>query len=158
VPDPHAPESNQVAALRPLVQRYLAEAFGAYDTDNEGDYVVPFRSARVYILPRDWTAVPDFRTGEERRYTLVLVRAWTNVGMRAGPELAQFITAENHGLLFGKLCLDPTPPSVYVEHVLLGDYLNFDELAVAVACVAHEADHYGDTIVARFGGRRFTDT
>lgn len=151
-------ESAQLLALRRLVQRFLIEAFGAYDTDNEGDYVIPYQSARVYICPRDWADVPDFRSGEPRHYTVVLVRAWTNVEMRLDPELSEFIATENDGLLFGKLSLDTARPSVRLEHVLLGDYLNFDELIVAVACVAHEADRYDDLIVARFGGRRFTDT
>jgi len=43
---------------------------------------------------------------------------------------------------------------VRLDNNLLGDYLNFEELAVAVACVAKEAERYGELIAARFGGSR----
>ena len=147
-------DSARVASLRPLVQRYLKEAFGSFYTDEDGDYVIPYEDVRVHVIPRDWTEVPDLRTGEPRTYTVVLVCAWTNRGMRVDAELAEFIATENRNLLFGRLSLDPERPAVRLDNNLLGDYLNFEELAVAVACVAKEADHYGELIAARFGGSR----
>jgi hypothetical protein len=147
-------DSTQVASLRPLVQRYLKEAFGSFYTDQDGDYVIPYEGTRVHVIPRDWAAVPDLRSGEPRTYTVVLVCAWINHDMRVDAELAQFIATENRNLLFGRLSLDTERPAVRLDNNLLGDYLNFEELAVAVACVAKEADHYGGLIAARFGGSR----
>ena len=107
------------------------------------------------MIPRDWHEVPDLRTGEPRTYTVVLVCAWTNRDMRVDAELTELIATENRDLLFGRLSLDPERPSVRLDNNLLGDYLNFEELAVAVACVAKEAEHYGKLIAARFGGSRW---
>ena len=147
-------DSARVAALRPLVQRYLKEAFGSFYTDEDGDYVIPYEGVRVHVIPRAWTEVPDLRSGEPRTYTVVLVCAWINRGMRVDAELAEFIATENCNLLFGRLSLDPERRTVRLDNNLLGDYLNFEELAVAVACVAKEAEHYGELIAARFGGSR----
>ncbi len=147
-------DSAQVASLRPLVQRYLREAFGTFYTDEDGDYVIPYGGVRVHVIPRDWQEVPDLRTGEPRTYTVVLVCAWINRDMRVDAELTELIATENRDLLFGRLSLDPDKPSVRLDNNLLGDYLNFEELAVAVACVAKEAEHYGELIAARFGGTR----
>ncbi|MBN1320043.1 MAG: hypothetical protein JXA87_04290 [Thermoleophilia bacterium] len=148
------PDSAEVASLRPLIQRYLREGFGAYYTDEDGDYVVPYERVRVHVVPRDWQEVPDLRTGEPRRYTVVLVCAWINRGMRVDAALAEFIATENRNLLFGRLSLDPERPAVRLDNNLLGDYLNFEELVVSVACVAKEAEHYGEVISASFGGSR----
>ena len=147
-------ESARVASLRPLVQRYLKEAFGSFYTDEDGDYVIPYASVRVHVLPRDWTEVPDLRTGEPRTYTVVLVCAWTNRDVRVDAELAEFVATENRDLLFARLSLDRDRAAVRMDHTLLGDYLNFEELVVAVACVAKEAERYGELIAARFGGSR----
>ena len=147
-------DSAQVASLRPLVQRYLKEGFGSFYTDEDGDYVIPYEDVRVHVIPRDWQEVPDLRTGVPRVYTVVLVCAWTNRGMRVDAELTEFIATENRNLLFGRLSLDAERPAVRLDNNLLGDYLNFEELAVAVACVAKEAERYGELIEARFGGSR----
>jgi hypothetical protein len=148
------PDSTEVASLRPLVQRYLKEGFGTFYTDEDGDYVVPYESVRVHVIPRDWQEVPDLRTGKPRRYTVVLVCSWINRDMRVDGELAQFIATENQNLLFGRLSLDAERPAVRLDNNLLGDYLNFEELAVAVACVAKEAERCGKLIADRFGGSR----
>jgi hypothetical protein len=145
-------ESARVASLRPLVQRYLKEAFGSYYTDEDGDYVIPYEAVRVHVIPRDWHEVPDLRTGEPRTYTVVLVCAWLGSDMAMDAELAEFVATENCNLLFGRLGLDPERRTVRLDNNLLGDYLNFEELAVAVACVAKEAARYGELIAARFGG------
>jgi hypothetical protein len=147
-------DSAEVTSLRPLIQRYLKEGFGSFYTDEDGDYVIPYESVRVHVIPRDWQEVPDLRTREPRRYTVVLVCAWLNRDMRVDAELTEFIAVENRNLLFGRLSLDPERPAVRLDHDLLGDYLNFEELAVAVACVAKEAERYGGLISSRFGGTR----
>lgn len=147
-------DAGGVTSLRPLIQRYLREGFGSFYTDEDGDYVIPYESVRVHVIPRDWEEVPDLRTGEPRTYTVVLVCAWTNRDMSIDGQLAEFIANENSNLLFGRLSLDAKRGAVRLDNNLLGDYLNFEELVVAVACVAKEAEHYRELIAARFGGRR----
>ena len=44
-----------------------------------------------------------------------------------------------------------------LTHALLGDFLNGEELAVAVNTLADTADEYDDRIKARFGGHSFAE-
>lgn len=139
-------ESEAVEALRTALKSYLRSSFGGYELDRDNDFVVNRGSARVYVRPL-----------EQEEHTFVLIWSVTNVGVSVTGELTRFLATENAGLAFGKLSLNETVPSVQILHSLPADFLNREELRVAVSSVAEAADEYDDRIRERFGGQRFTD-
>ena len=140
-------EPDAVAALRTALKAHLENDFPGVEVDKDGDFVVQRGSARVFIRPV-----------EQKGRTFVRIVSVTNVGVTIDGELTRFLATENADLAFGKFSLDDQDgSSVHFTHTLLGDFLNRDELAVAVGAVAETANEYDDTIKSRFGGRLFTD-
>lgn len=135
-------DSEAVAALRTALKAYLGAAFGGYEVDQDDDFVVSRGSARVWVRPL-----------EQEGRTFVVIWSVTNVGVPITGELTTFLAAENAALPFGKFGLNEQASSVQLVHTLLGDFLNREELEVAVDAVADTADQYDDQIKARFGGR-----
>jgi hypothetical protein len=140
-------DSPAVARLRDKLHECLRQSLTNVGVDDTGDFMVPYESAIVWIRPVGWT---EGRT---------LTRVWsiTNIGIRMDGELASFLLTANARIVFGGFRLDSTVPATHLVHVLLGDYLNRNELLTAVASVATEADRYGPEIKARFGGRLFNE-
>ncbi len=137
-----------VATLRERVERYLGETPLGVAVDDTGDYMVRHGGSVIWVRPTTWT--------EDR--TLVRVWSITNVDMAVNPELTHFLVSTNARLAFGGLHLDERRPSVVMAHSLLGDYLNREELLLALAAVAGAAERFAPEIKARFGGRLFDET
>lgn len=133
--------------LRQKVERYLEEIFGAAHTDSEGDFVIPSGSAVAFIRP------VEIHGGQ----TAVRVWAITNKELAVTDGLTRYLATENAKLVFGTLALDDSRGVVVLGHTLLGEFLNREELKVAVAAVAMVADQCDDEIKSRFGGRLFTE-
>lgn len=136
-----------VEELRRTLERYLDEIFGGHQADPEGDYVVAFGSAMTFLRPA------EIYGGQ----TAVRVWSITNLDVPVTDELTRFVATENGKLVFGVLSLDESRGAVVLAHTLLGEFLNREELKVAVAAVASVADGYDDQIKTRFGGRLFTE-
>jgi hypothetical protein len=117
-------ESEAIAALRSALQGYLAEAFTTHDVNGTG-YSVVWNSARVHVEP----------TEREGR-TLVRISTAVDVSGPVDGRLIGSLIRENATLAFGKFCLDQQTSSVQLVHSLLGDFLNRDELEVAVKAIA----------------------
>ena len=143
-------ESEAVATLKQTLQDHLMEAFGTYQVDRDGDFVIqqPGVSAVTYVRPTDWV----------EGQTLVRVFSFTNVDMRVDQELTKFLVTTNANLIFGAFFLDEDAPRVGFRHTLLGDFLQRKELEVAVRAVVSTAEEYDDQIKERFGGRLFTES
>ena len=137
--------------LRAKVEKILAEQFGTYTVDQEGDVVVDYESARVFVCSRDW----------KQRATVVSIFSVTNVGVPVTPALTLFLARENLSLLFGHFSLRAEEGAeqgeVWFGHTLLGDFLDPDELVTALSTVARMADKYDDLIRERFGGRLYLE-
>lgn len=76
---------------------------------------------------------------------------------RLTPEVGFYLAQENQGMLFGRLSIDLETKTVWCSHVLLGDYLDPEELITALATVVIVADDYDDRVADMAGGRRFSD-
>ena len=139
-------DSEALADLRTALESHLRGAFGGVEVDSDNDFVVTKGSAKVFIRPL-----------EQGEFTLVRIWAITNVGVTIDGGLTRFLVTENAALPFGKFILDERGPSVQFGHTLLGDFLNREELEVAVGAVAERADEYDDRIKERFNGRLFTE-
>lgn len=137
----------EVEDLRERVERYLRETPLGVSVDDAGDFMIEYGAAITWLRPMPWKP--------ER--TLLRVWSITNVDMAVTAELTRFLVTTNAKLAFGGLHLDERRPSVIMAHSLLGEYLNREELRVAVGSVAGTADRFAPEIRQRFGGRLFTD-
>ncbi len=138
-----------LADVKEKVQRTLAREFGTISVDSDGDYWVTAGSARVYVSVREWV---------ER--TIVDVFAQTNFGLTPSPELYEWVAKHSSSYRFGHVSLvDLGDGSARIDfrHMLLGDFLDPEELLVAVRAVGFTADEIDDEIKDQFGGRRFYD-
>jgi len=135
-----------IAALTTALAAHLEKDFPGFEVDRQDDFVVQRGSARVFIRPI-----------EQEGRTFAQILSITNVGVTIDGQLTRFLATENTDLPFGKFGLVEEGAHVTIGHTLLGDFLNREELKVAVGAVADTADEYDDTIKSRFGGRLFTD-
>jgi hypothetical protein len=136
---------SHLAALREACKRYLTNAGLKFMIDMDDDFVLTFDDGvRVFVMPRE---VPDGRT-------VVKIETLCVKGMRVDGDLGIFLAEENARTLFGKLALYPELQEIHFEHALLGDYLNQEELAIAVQLVALSTNEYDDRIKERWGGKK----
>jgi hypothetical protein len=140
-------ESASIAALRERITRSLDQGQLTYALDARGNYHFRHGSTLVFIQPLEW---------HER--TLVKIFAPLAVDIsRADHELAFYLAEKNHMLLFGKFSLDLPRRSVWLEHTLPGDWLDAEELLMAVEIIAFIADEYDEQIAEAAGGKRAID-
>ena len=140
-------ESSTLEELRERVRRYLVDAFGAVDEDEDGDFSLPKGSTRVFISLQDWSDA----------HHIVRVFAVTNCDVTISPELTLYLCKANNEMIFGKFSLLDEQNIVLFEHALLADFLDPAELETTVAAVAVGADDYDDRIQKLAGGRRYVD-
>ncbi len=135
-----------VPAVKDKVQRYLVDLFGGAQVDRDGDFTLRHGSTQV------WVSVKPFH----KENTAVRIFAWTNVEVPASAELFQYV-ATRGSYPFGHLrCFEKEGKvNVYLEHALLGEYLDPEELKVALYFVAGVGDGLDEEIKSQFGGRLF---
>lgn len=138
-----------VDQVKAKVQAILTEK-GPVSLDGDGDYSIPMGSTRVFVRV---LAHPN------NEATLVSVFAPVLSGVPLTPEFYEYVALNADSLYFGHLSLDTNDSGGFlmVTHILLGDYLDADELLYAVFGVASAADELDDDLQARFGGKRFAD-
>jgi hypothetical protein len=139
-------DNNPVAAVREKVQRYLIDLLQSIQIDRDGDFNFRHGSAHVYVRVHP--------LGEAGTY--VSVWAPTNGDVPVTPDLYKYIVEQNH-YRFGHLACTEKDGKAIINftHQLLGDFLDPDELKMAVVVVARTADEVDDQIKAKFGGRTF---
>jgi hypothetical protein len=151
-PTPPAPEQPNTAllVLKDKVQRYLTELVGTVEVAPDGALTLQVGSTRVFVRSLPW--------GEDK--TTVGVSCPVLMGVKASPELFEHVATHSDDYLFGHLSAqraDDGTVTVTFTHTLLGDYLDPEELKVAVGAVVTTADQIDDDLKARFGGTRFHD-
>lgn len=136
--------SNQLLAAKERVQRYLTDLLGSIGIDSDGDFNFRHGSAQVFIRV---AALGDDST-------FVAVWAPTNVDVPVTPELYKYLADENQFRFGHMACYEKDGAATIVfRHSLLGEFLDPEELRVAVVLVAKTADEIDDQIKAKFGGR-----
>ncbi|HQG28685.1 MAG TPA: hypothetical protein PLY73_09005, partial [Candidatus Ozemobacteraceae bacterium] len=82
---------------------------------------------------------------------------------KAGNEaMFEEFSSLNNEWVFGKIYWleqEKTPGTgcIMVEHNLLAEFLDFEELAAAIGCLCYVADEIDDKLKAKYGGKRFID-
>ncbi|UCE37956.1 MAG: YbjN domain-containing protein [Thermoplasmata archaeon] len=140
-------ELKTLEGLREKVESFLRNKELSYEVRPEGDFWLRQGSTLVVISPNQW---------EER----TLVRLASPVAINVtdvSPELTKYLVEMNHQLLFGKFALDTEGKTIWYEHVLLGDFLNEEELFVGLAAVALTADDFDEKVSEMAGGKRVSD-
>lgn len=140
-------ETEAVKALRSKVETYLRDEGLSYEVKPDGKLMLRKGTTAVTIQPLPW-----------EKHTLVRVLAPVALNIQnVTPALTQGLLEKNNELLFGKFSLDIANRAVWFEHVLLGDFLDADELLVAVVTVAVTADRFDETVAELARGQRVAD-
>ena len=141
------------------VQRLLTGPIGLR-IQLEGDTIgVKFTdvSTQVHVRIIDWGKNKD---GEPR--SLVRVSAPLLRGVQPTPALYEYLARESPSFWFGNIRVwddEETKGmvSMTLGHTLLGDFLDEDELRVALFQILNSADELDDELQKRFGGKRWAD-
>ncbi|MEM4244367.1 MAG: YbjN domain-containing protein [Candidatus Bathyarchaeia archaeon] len=142
-----ANQSSKVEALRSKIENYLRQKQISYEVRADGRYAVRQGSTVVLVAPAEWN-----------EQTIVRVFAPVSLNItRITPELTLFLVEENNNLTFGRFSLDTENKIVWFEHALLGDFMDVEELFIAVAAVAYTADKYDEQVSGMAGGKRAAD-
>lgn len=138
-----------IAVVKDKVQTYLRELVGSYEVDSDGDYTFRDGSARLFISVQ-----------ELKERSFVHVYSILAVDIPETAALYEFVATRAGDFRYGSLFVrkqDDGAVRVVFDHSLLADFLDPDELKMAVALIAGTADELDTEIVNRFGGKTFHD-
>src|SRR5262245_53702902 len=138
----------KISDVRDRVSTIMSELVGGLQLNPGGDLSFTYETVTVYVNVRPF--------GDES--TVVNVFSFTNAGLGPSTELYEFIARHSGDFVFGHLAIldqDGSEDEIVLvfRQTLLGDYLDAEELAAAVAAVAATADDIDDQVKERFGGR-----
>jgi hypothetical protein len=138
------------------VQRILIAEFNDVRLTKGGGFSVPLGSSTAFVDFVEWAADKE---GNPR----TLVRIWAPLGrdVTPTPELYRWAATDGQNLWFGRVAVregkDGGPALVVIDHTLLGDYVDPEEVVSAVVGVMSSADEMDEIVHDRFGGKRYTD-
>jgi hypothetical protein len=141
--------SGDLVVVKDKVQTYLRELVGRYEVDSDGDYTFRDGSARLFVSV---DAIKDS--------TFVHVYAILAKDVPEMADVYEFVATKAGSYRYGSLFVRKQPDGllrVIFDHSLLGDFLDPDELKIAVSLIAATADELDTEIVDRFGGETFHD-
>ena len=138
----------EVLSIKDKVQRYLTDVYEKVAVDSDGDFSFRIGSTQM------WVAVAQVENKANRAgYVAVRVFANTNNRVPPSPGLFEYVATQGR-FAFGALrCYKKDDGlRVFLEHTLVGDYLDPSELYVCFSEMATTADAVDDEIKAKFGG------
>lgn len=127
------------------VRRLLTEKLGSVQVDQDGDFTFPFGTTRIFIR-----VLGDGDRSFVRLTMPLLMDA------DPSPELFKYVATEGsyrmgHLAVFEK----DGRANVFFNHVLLGDYLDAEELHLAIGAMVNSGDELDNELQTSFGGRKF---
>jgi hypothetical protein len=138
---------ERLASTEARVERFLRERYGPFAHDASWGYHGGFGSARVFVSVRHYL----------ESSTVVLAAS----PVLSGVPLEDALALDAHALMLdrplGRLTFAEDRSELWVEHAVLGDDLDPNELAAAIDAVAVIADGEDDRLQAAYGGRRYAD-
>jgi hypothetical protein len=138
-----------MAVVKDKVQTYLRELVGSYEVDSDGDYTFRDGSARIFVSVREMV-----------EHAYVEIYSILTVDIPETPEIYEYVATKSGSYYFGGLGVRKQPENgvrVILSHGLMGDYLDPEELKLAVVLLARTADELDTEIRERFGGTTFHD-
>jgi hypothetical protein len=140
--------SAEVLAVRDKVQRYLAEVVGAVKIDSDGDFTFRAGSSQMWISVRKVE-----QHGSYTEFVAVKVFANTNNRVPASPALFEYVATEGRYQIGALRCFRKEDGvRVWLEHTLMGTFLDPAELYVTINYIGEIADWVDDEIRRKFGG------
>jgi hypothetical protein len=145
--------SRELATVRTKVERYLKEIVSEYQVQGER-FLYRQGSAVVVIHPLQW---------QEGSTIVRLISPVLSKVARAGNDaMFEEFSELNDRFIFGRFYWTPSKDdaaigTIFLEHSLLGEYLDVDELASAFVGMAATADKFDDELKAKYGGERWED-
>jgi hypothetical protein len=135
-----------VEVVREKVQRFLTAKLGSVEIDSDGDFVLRNESAAGFVTIIDW--------GNDK----TIVRVWSPVLREVGltADVYKWVATDGQENYFGHahvVTADGQAGMIVWEHELLGDYLDEDELMIAVYGVVGVANDIDDDLKSKFGGK-----
>lgn len=133
------------AIVQANVQRILSDSFHGVELW-KGGFTLRNDSARLFI-----------RVVEQETRVLVKLTCPLVTGCVPTPELFKHVALHADDYLFGHLSVeeDEDKVGIFFTHILLGDYLDDEELKQAVGGVLGVADEIDEELEKLFGGERF---
>lgn len=139
--------SGALAMVRDKVARILAANF-VVGLDSDADFTLRHGSCRVFVSV--WQHDDDTPI-------VISIHAPLLADVEPSPELFKHVALHADDNVWGHLHANETDGKITLgfSHMLLGDYLDEQELVLAVGAVLGTADELDDELQKLFGGRRF---
>jgi hypothetical protein len=139
--------STNLLVLKDKVQRILTSEFNRVELDKDGGFTLRHESARMFI--RCWE-------GDQK--TFVRLTCPIVFDVQPSAELFEHVAKTGGHYIFGNVFVGEASDgsvTLLMQHTLLGDYLDDQELIQAVIAMLGSANEIDDELAARFGGRVF---
>lgn len=129
------------------IESYLKQAELVFSMNPSGSFVVPYESTAVNILVSEidekvWVGFYAPIAREIQRLT---------------PEAMEYMLAKNFELRVGKFGYAKDGNTIWYEHSVLGNNMDYDEFFSAMAMVVTTANEHDETIAGMVGGKRYID-
>lgn len=115
----------------------------------EDGVVVPYESTAVFI-----------RVLQQESRTLIRFTAPVVIEAPDSPELTRWVATHGQSYFFGSASLqirDDGKVDVILDHTLLGDFLDREELHAVIVALANTANDLDEELKGKFGGRRLAE-
>ncbi len=131
------------------IQRLLANRFGSVRVDKDGNFVVTWESAVVFIRAQTW--------GEDQ--AVLSIRCPLVVDAPMSDALCRWVAVEGQHFVLGRTRLNPNKDSntawIYFENTILADDLDESELMESLDAVVITSNQLDNELQQKFGGQLF---
>ena len=138
--------------VRARVERFLRD-MGPYEVTGN-NYRIHMGSAMLQLEIHPFANSKPFI-----RLICPLLRGVTKAGNEA---MFEEFLRHNSDWIFGKIYwleMNDTPGQgiIFIEHCLLGEFLDYEELLAGIQCLINLCDEQDEVFQAKFGGQRWAD-
>lgn len=148
-------ESKLLATLRAKLERFLRQMLpSGFEVLGER-YRIRFDSTALLLQPLEWQ--------EDKTILRILALVLKDVPRAGNEAMFEEFSAINDRMIFGKIYWLPDSPEnkevgmVLIEHNLLGEFLDYEELEVACKACGFSAADLDEQLKTRYGGKRYID-
>lgn len=146
--------SVNLAKLKEKTERYLKDVVDRFEAV-EDSYRVCYGSTVVSIEPELWNEPED-------RTILRLIAVVLAGVPKTDPQMFEDLSRLNDTYRFGKFYWTATEEDeeegiIFIEHQMLGEFMDFEEFKQVLISLAYAADEVDDELQVRYGGDRWID-
>lgn len=131
------------------VQRMLTNRFGTVRVDKDGDFVIIWESAVVFVRAREW----------RDDQAIVIIRCPLVKDVPITDALCRWVAIEGQNYFLGHARLNPNKDGstawIYFENTILADDLDESELMESLDAVVIVSNMIDNELQQKFGGELF---